>query len=131
MKVSTSAEPQIMLTNNSLWTFEEDEILRQKVMEFGTQKWARIANYLPNRIGRQCRERWINVLKPDINRQDWTQQEDNLLLKLHEELGSRWSYISKMPEFEGRTISQIKNRFHQTLKSKLLKGSENKRCAKM
>lgn len=131
MFVPTSAEPQIMHTNNSLWTYEEDEILRQKVKEFGTQKWVRIADYLPNRIGRQCRERWINVLNPDINRQDWTPEEDQLLLEMHEELGPRWSYISKMPEFKGRTISQIKNRFHQNLKAKHLKKSNHKRCAKM
>jgi hypothetical protein len=120
-----------MHTNNSLWTNEEDEILRQMVNEYGTQKWVRIAEKLPNRIGRQCRERWINVLDPDINRKDWTPEEDKLLLKMHEEQGPKWSYISKMPEFKGRTISQIKNRFHQNLKCKHLKKSNHKRGAKM
>jgi hypothetical protein len=50
--VLSSPEPQIMYNNNSLWSFEEDAILREKVEEHGTKKWAHIADYLPNRIGR-------------------------------------------------------------------------------
>jgi hypothetical protein len=37
---------------------------------------------------------------------------------MHNEIGSKWSQISKMEPLLGRTVSQIKNRFYQNLKDK-------------
>ena len=34
------------------------------------------------------------------------------------ELGSKWAQISKLELLVGRTVSQIKNRFYQSLKGK-------------
>ena len=34
--------------------------------EFGDNKWAQIAEKLSVRVGKQCRERWKNHLRPDI-----------------------------------------------------------------
>ncbi|KAM3401050.1 hypothetical protein ACQJBY_005698 [Aegilops geniculata] len=48
------------------WTVEEDTLLRAKVHEFGKGRWAKVALYLPGRSGKQCRERWINQLDPNI-----------------------------------------------------------------
>ena len=39
------------------WTKEEDERIIQLVDEFGAKKWSIIAQNLPGRIGKQCRER--------------------------------------------------------------------------
>lgn len=41
-------------------------ILKDMVREHGDRKWAVIARFLPGRIGKQCRERWTNHLRPDI-----------------------------------------------------------------
>ena len=106
---------------SSQWTAEEDELLRSKVDQFGTQNWVIIARYLPGRLGRQCRERWHNVLDPTIIRREWTKEEDEFILDMHEKIGSKWSQISKMEPLIGRTVSQIKNRFYQNLKGKDLK----------
>ncbi|XP_035831554.1 myb-like protein A isoform X2 [Helianthus annuus] len=46
------------------WTKEEDEELIQLVQQLGPQKWSTIAQRLPGRIGKQCRERWHNHLNP-------------------------------------------------------------------
>ncbi|KAF7806074.1 Transcription factor MYB98 [Senna tora] len=48
------------------WTIEEDRVLIQLVEQYGLRKWSHIAQMLPGRIGKQCRERWHNHLKPDI-----------------------------------------------------------------
>jgi hypothetical protein len=40
--------------------------LRELVNEQGEKKWSKIAKDLPGRIGKQCRERWLNHLKPGI-----------------------------------------------------------------
>jgi hypothetical protein len=49
-----------------------NESLREKVEQFGTQNWVIIARFLPGRLGRQCRERWHNVIDPSIVRREWT-----------------------------------------------------------
>ncbi|OWM65441.1 hypothetical protein CDL15_Pgr009031 [Punica granatum] len=48
------------------WTIEEDRLLVRLVEQFGVRKWSHIAQMLPGRIGKQCRERWHNHLRPDI-----------------------------------------------------------------
>ena len=62
------------------WTQEEDEILFQRVREFGAKNWSDIAKALPGRIGKQCRERWHNHLNPDIKKEKWTEQEDEIII---------------------------------------------------
>lgn len=41
-------------------------LLIRLVDQFGIRKWSHIAQMLPGRIGKQCRERWHNHLRPDI-----------------------------------------------------------------
>lgn len=100
------------------WSKEEDQTLREKVEQYGTQNWVIIARFLPGRLGRQCRERWHNVIDPSIVRREWTREEDEFILMMHNKIGSKWSQISKMEPLIGRTVSQIKNRFYQNLKDK-------------
>ena len=76
---------------SSQWTPEEDELLKDKVSKFGTQNWVIIARFLKGRLGRQCRERWHNVLDPSIVRRDWTAEEDQFIIKMQAEIGSKWA----------------------------------------
>mgnify|MGYP006193430871 CR=1 FL=1 len=46
------------------------------VGRIGAKKWSQIAQQLPGRIGKQCRERWHNHLNPAINKAAWTMDED-------------------------------------------------------
>lgn len=43
-----------------------DRHLMELVKKHGQQRWTVIADYLQGRIGKQCRERWHNHLRPDI-----------------------------------------------------------------
>jgi transcriptional activator Myb len=38
--------------------FQEDETIIQMVNKLGPKKWSTIAQTLPGRIGKQCRERY-------------------------------------------------------------------------
>lgn len=46
------------------------------------------------RNGKQCRERWHNHLDGLINKDNWTEKEENILRLKHIEYGNRWSDIS-------------------------------------
>ncbi|KAJ6676665.1 hypothetical protein OIU85_009895 [Salix viminalis] len=52
------------------WTIEEDRTLIQLVEQYGVRKWSHVAQMLPGRIGKQCRERWHNHLRPNIKATD-------------------------------------------------------------
>jgi myb proto-oncogene protein len=46
----------------------------------GARNWSEISKMLPGRIGKQCRERWHNHLNPDIRKEKWTEEEDDLII---------------------------------------------------
>ncbi|CAL9178294.1 unnamed protein product [Musa hybrid cultivar] len=70
------------------------------------------------RCGKSCRLRWINYLRPDLKRGNFTEEEDELIIKLHGVLGNKWSLIAgRLP---GRTDNEIKNYWNTHIKRKLL-----------
>jgi hypothetical protein len=49
------------------WTTDEHEKLAALVEKWGSEKnWAKVAEEMPGRTGKQCRERWLNHMKPGI-----------------------------------------------------------------
>lgn len=41
------------------------------------------------RCGKSCRLRWTNYLRPDLRHESFTQEEEELIVTLHAQLGSR------------------------------------------
>ncbi|WOK97215.1 Myb-related protein 3R-1-like isoform X2 [Canna indica] len=99
------------------WSKEEDEIIVEMVKKFGPTKWSTIAQALPGRIGKQCRERWHNHLNPTINKEPWTQEEEIALIHAHQMYGNKWAELTKF--LPGRTDNAIKNHWHSSVKKKL------------
>ncbi|OHS99489.1 Myb-like DNA-binding domain containing protein [Tritrichomonas foetus] len=115
--MDVSISPKMKVTKkyevkpHSKFSLSEDQQLFALVQVFGEQKWRIIAKMMKNRNSRQCRERWNYYLNPKLNRNEWTQEEDDLIQKLYEDHGSRWVLFTKF--FKRRTDAMIKNRFNQ------------------
>ena len=70
--------------------------------------------------------RWHNHLNPDIKKDIWAPEEDDLIIESHKKHGSRWSEISKA--LPGRTDNSIKNRWYSMMRRvSRQQGSQNKR----
>ncbi|KAF7840192.1 myb-related protein 308-like [Senna tora] len=105
-------------TNKGAWTKEEDQRLISYINQHGEGCWRSLpkaAGLL--RCGKSCRLRWINYLRPDLKRGNFTDEEDDLIINLHSLLGNKWSLIAaRLP---GRTDNEIKNYWNTHIKRKL------------
>lgn len=90
------------------FTPSDDEFLMKLVETYGSQSWNVIADHFQDRSPRQCRDRWKHYLAPTTKTDEWTPEEDALLVQKVRELGKRWSQIA--PYFHGRTATSIRNR---------------------
>ena len=97
--------PRQSVSVKGTWSEAEDAVLRHHVVDVKTTRWSLIATALPGRNGKQCRERWHNHLKPDINKDDWTAEEDEIVRAAHGEVGNKWTEIAR--RLKGRTDNQV------------------------
>jgi len=84
-----------MTNSKTQWTREEDDLLVAAIGKHGPKNWSNVAQEVPGRNGKQCRERWCNYLDPDIKRDAWQREEDRLILKYIRTTGSRWAEMAK------------------------------------
>ena len=122
-KWQSLTNPQVIKGKGS-WTAEEDVILREKRALYG-RKWAKIAAHLPGRQGKQCRERFVNHLDPDLKKGEWTDDEEAILIAMHENHGNRWANISK--HLPGRSDNDVKNHWYSTIQRKFLQHGKDVR----
>ncbi|KAL8112924.1 hypothetical protein AgCh_020294 [Apium graveolens] len=98
---------------------EEDMQLVNYISRYGIWNWTQMPKHAGlSRTGKSCRLRWMNYLDPQVKRGNYTQEEDEIIIKMRQ-TGSGWSAIAA--SLPGRTDNEIKNRWH----TRLIKKSAN------
>ncbi|CAG8567771.1 7147_t:CDS:2, partial [Paraglomus occultum] len=88
------------------WSEEEDARLRDLVQTYG-QKWQKISTIIKMREAKQCRERWSNHLRPDIDKSPLKEYEKHKIRILQRKFGCKWTEIAA--QIPGRTGLMVKN----------------------
>jgi hypothetical protein len=105
------AIPRVKGPPRQKFTVQEDEQLRELVIELGVNNWSEVAARLGTRSARQCRERFKNYLSPNLRNGQWTEEEDQLLAEKFAQFGAKWSVIVAF--FPSRSEVNLKNRWTQ------------------
>jgi hypothetical protein len=93
-----------------MFTIEEDFRLMDLILCFGDNQWGSIEREMVTKNKRQCRERYLNYLHPQVNNEPWSTEEDHHLINMISTIGPSWEKLSK--HFHCRTAINIRNRWN-------------------
>jgi hypothetical protein len=96
------------------WTADEDQLLLAWVGENGATKWTECSKQIRGRCGKQCRERWVNILNPEVKKGNWSDHEQEIIFQNLSTYMTSWSSMSKI--IPGRTENSIKNYFYSSIR---------------
>ena len=96
------------------WAEDEDRLLLGWVKTNGPTRWTECSKLIYGRCGKQCRERWINILNPKVKKGNWSDAEQNVIFEQLRAFKTSWSSMTNV--LDGRTENAIKNYFYSSLR---------------
>jgi len=113
---STKRRSKSKSGGRNFWTPEEDAKAQQLIKEHGP-RWSLIGELIGHKTCKQVRDRYLNFLRPNINNEPFTTEEDCILRSLYEKIGAKWKSIAD--QMAGRTEIQVKNRYYRFIKKQM------------
>ena len=89
------------------WTPSEDDMIVRWVHENGPKNWSALAQKLPGRLGKQCRERWVNSLDPDLLKKPWTEEDETALCQMFDSGATRRELCGHFKRTSGAIASRL------------------------
>ena len=109
-----------------VWTPQENKNLQIGVKKYGEKAWNRIAKeFVPERSGKQCRQRWERTLNPKIKLGKWSEKEDDALREGVMQFGTQWVIIAKEC-VKTRNCTQCRQRWEIALDTNIKHGEWHK-----
>lgn len=106
------------------WNQEEDEVLQRLLKReecIDQVNWELISSEMEengfSKTPKQCRERWMHQLNPDLKKDKWSMNDNKHLFNLFQKIGCKWKEIAE--HFKGRTDNSIKNQFFSLIRKSL------------
>jgi hypothetical protein len=100
------------------WSDEEDTKLKEVAElvkeQHGYLNWKNIATLMLGKTAKQCRERFINQIGPDVDKSWMTPEEWNIIVEAREKFGNRWVEIAKL--LSRRTPNWVKNQWNAMIR---------------
>jgi hypothetical protein len=96
------------------WKAGEDAKLIDAVKKCG-KDWVAVTALVPGRTNSQCKQRWLNSLQPDKNRQvgRWTAEKDAKMMDAVTKYGKNWVVVAAL--VSDRTSLQCRQRWDMSL----------------
>ena len=104
------------------WSPLEDRDLEAAVNIYGTKNWKLVATMVPGRNGKQCRERWLGQICPTVKKEEWSYEEDQILIDCQVKCGNKWTVIANL--IPGRSATSIKNRWNWLLRHQVVQAQK-------
>lgn len=95
-QINDSNELSSTKKRSHCWTTYEDEKLLAAIHRFGVDNWSSIARFVGNsRTRSQCSQRWFRGLDPRLSKNQWTREEESMLIQLVSTYGDRsWTRVA-------------------------------------
>lgn len=68
--------------HKKIWSADEDQTILSLIKKVG-KNWKLLSEIIGTKTGKQIRERFINKLDPKIKNEEWTDEEDRMILKYY------------------------------------------------
>lgn len=108
-----------IVTQKQYWQLDpHDEAIGLGVQTYGTS-WELVATALPRRTAKMCKNRWEQHLNTGLNKGQFTEQEDRIIIDAVGTGITKWSQIAKM--LENRIGKQCRERWFNHLDPQLKK----------
>jgi len=82
------------VTRRRKWDDSEDLRLLELVRIHGADNWRGVSANMVGRDSKQCRERYINHLDPNVKKGRLSAEEWATLTRAHQDLGNKYAFVS-------------------------------------